>query len=68
VVKGGSISLPGGIVDCTIRNLSASGARIELANPVAVPDAFLLIIKPEILKRTCEVAWREGLRIGVRFR
>jgi hypothetical protein len=27
----------------------------------------MLIIKPELLKRSCEVAWRSAKRVGVRF-
>jgi hypothetical protein len=27
-----------------------------------------LIIKPELLKRPCEVVWRSAQRIGVRFK
>jgi hypothetical protein len=65
--KGGSISLSSGIVECVIGNLSNTGAMIECSQPAAVPDTFLLIIKPELLKRSCEVAWRSGQRIGVRF-
>jgi hypothetical protein len=66
--KGGSISTPNGIIACTIRNLSETGALIELAAPAVVPDAFILVIKPELLKRSCEVAWRRENRIGVRFK
>ena len=65
--KGGSIlfgSAPG--VDCIIRNMSKSGACLEVQAPVA--DTFSLLIKPELLKRTCEVAWRSANRIGVRFK
>jgi hypothetical protein len=58
--KGGSISFDGGGIDCTIRNLSASGACLDIASPFGVPDNFTLIIKPEYLKRACEVAWRKG--------
>jgi hypothetical protein len=66
--KGGSISFASApSVDCIIRNLSETGARIELERPVDVPDKFTLLIKPEILKRSCEVAWRSGVLIGVRF-
>ncbi len=67
--KGGSISYGAApSVDCIVRNISQSGACIEVANNAAVPDRFTLLIKPELLKRSCEVAWREPTRIGVRFR
>ena len=41
---------------------------MEVADVDAVPDQFTLLIKPELLKRTCEVVWRDGLRIGARFK
>jgi PilZ domain len=65
--KGGSISFSHGVYECLIRNLSDSGACLEVEHPTAIPDSFTLIIKPECLKRGCEVAWREPRRIGVRF-
>ena len=66
--KGGSISFDvAPAMDCVIRNLSATGACLELSNAVAVPNHFTLLIKPEILRRSCEVAWRSAARIGVRF-
>ena len=66
--KGGSISLSGGIIECIIRNLSETGAMVELAGPASVPDTFVLIIKPEILKRSCEVVWQRDNRMGVHFK
>jgi PilZ domain len=67
-LKGGSIifGLAAGI-NCVIRNMSKTGACLEVESPVGVPDAFTLLIKPEILKRACHVAWRSAKRIGVRF-
>jgi len=53
-------------VDCIIRNMSKTGACLELQAPV--PDTFSLLIKPELLKKTCQVAWRSSGRIGVRFK
>lgn len=66
--KGGSISYVGGLaIDCVIRNLSETGACLELNNSVVVPDNFTLIVKPEILSRSCHVVWRSAKRIGVSF-
>jgi PilZ domain len=66
--KGGTISygIVGGI-ECVIRNLSKTGACLELADPVLVPENFTLVIKPQLVKRQCTVAWRSVGRIGVRF-
>jgi hypothetical protein len=66
--KGGSVSWTGGVsVDCIIRNLSETGALLELSNANGIPDTFTLIIKPELLKRSCQIAWRSESRFGVRF-
>lgn len=66
-LKGGTISFDGGGCECTIRNLSFTGARLEIENPMRVPDFFTLIIKPELLRRQCQVVWRKAKFLGVRF-
>jgi hypothetical protein len=65
--KGGSISTPEGVWECVIRNLSITGAQIEVTGQITLPNTFRLIIKPEIVTRTCKIAWRSAQRIGVRF-
>ena len=65
--KGGSVSLPTGVLSCVIRNLSDTGACLEFNDAAPLPNAFRLIIKPEIIARNCMVAWRKGEKIGVRF-
>ena len=67
--KGGAISLVGSAArECIIRNLSDTGACLELSETTGIPDSFQLIIRPEIITRSCEVAWRSVQRIGVRFK
>lgn len=67
-LKSGSISFDyASGIDCIIRNLSEAGACLEVDTPVGVPNAFTLIIKPELIKRQCQIAWRKARRIGVRF-
>jgi hypothetical protein len=66
--KGGSIMFGvAAAIDCTIRNMSETGASLEVTSPVGIPDEFTLLIKPEFLKRNCRVAWRSAKRIGVQF-
>jgi len=65
--KGGSITLPTGTVECLVRNISATGALLELNGPALVPNDFDLIIKPETLRRCCQVIRRDGHHLGVRF-
>jgi len=55
-------------VECVVRNLSATGACIEVASSAGIPGEFALRIKREIPKRECRVAWRSKRRIGVRFK
>jgi hypothetical protein len=54
-------------IDCTIRNISDTGAALDVASPIGIPDHFVLVIGKENLKRPCHVAWRSARRIGVRF-
>ena len=52
--------------DCVIRNMSTTGALL-VVNPVDIPEEFTLVIKPEMLKRACKVAWRSVDKMGIRF-
>jgi hypothetical protein len=67
VLKAGSIHFGGGSIDCTIRNLSQTGAALEVVTPLFIPDRFTLVVESEDLKRPCHVAWRRDRRIGVAF-
>lgn len=65
--KGGTISFATGVIECIVRNLSDTGACLEVGSPVGIPDDFRLIIKPENLARACHVEWRTATRLGVSF-
>jgi hypothetical protein len=52
---------------CTVRDISATGALIELADPAHVPDQFKLVLEMESASRTCAAIWRKDRQIGVRF-
>ena len=67
-IKGGSIIFgSAAAIDCIIRNMSDTGAALEVEIPAGIPDDFTLLIRPEIIKRNCHVVWRTKRRIGVRF-
>ena len=56
-----------GRIDCIIRNLSASGAKLELKGSVAsVPNTFDLIA-PGHRPHACRVMWRTLKELGVQF-
>ena len=67
VLKGGTIAFEGNGLDCTVRNLSASGAALDVAYPVSVPPSFMLVIQSDQLIRRCHPVWRNDRRIGVAF-
>ena len=55
------------VVDCMVRNLSESGACLQVDTVVGIPEAFELLIAPEQNVRTCSVKWRSANRLGVSF-
>ena len=67
VLKAGSIEFGGGEFECTIRNVSETGAALEVMTPLYIPDRFTLAVHSEQSKRTCRVIWRKQKRIGVTF-
>jgi hypothetical protein len=52
---------------CTVRDISASGASLELARQVDVPDQFSLILEMESASRRCIVVWRKERQLGIKF-
>jgi hypothetical protein len=52
---------------CTVRDLSDTGARVRSNGSINVPDTFELHIELDGLWANCEVIWRRGEEIGVRF-
>lgn len=67
VLKAGTISFGGGSIVCTVRNLSRTGAALEVARPIGIPDTFILVLEMETAKKNCRVVWRQEHRIGVTF-
>ena len=67
VFKGGTITFEGSGIACTVRNMSAGGAAIDLENPVALPQSFTLSISRDHFVRNCRPVWRNDRRIGLAF-
>jgi hypothetical protein len=66
ILKAKTISFGGGTIDCTVCNLSETGAALEIVTPLFIPDRFTLIVQSEQLKRPCHI-WRNEKRMGVAF-
>ena len=62
VAEGGA-----GAQECLVWDVSATGAQLELAPEVIVPDRFTLQVTAYEPPRRCRVVRREGRRLGVRF-
>jgi len=56
----------GGIIDCTIRDISEGGARLRVASPLGIPEFVELVFGDETA-RPCRVVWRKEAQIGVEF-
>ncbi|MBB6483959.1 PilZ domain-containing protein [Rhizobium lusitanum] len=54
------------VYDCLVKNLSDTGAMIQIENPLAAPNAFDLQLSDNRLL-TCEVRWRKINSMGVQF-
>ncbi len=67
IFKAGAIEFPGRTIECIVRNLSASGAALEVRSPLWFPDRFTLSIASDGLQRACHIVWRREKRIGVAF-
>jgi hypothetical protein len=52
---------------CTVRNLSATGARVRIEAAVSAPDSFILFIEMDAIEVDCEVVHRSEKDLGVKF-
>jgi len=54
--------------NCLMADFSATGARLKVEAPDALPDQFILLLLHDgKLRRQCSVAWRSNNTVGVRF-
>jgi hypothetical protein len=55
------------VIDCLIRNLSASGTCLRVENTLGIPPTFDLMLDGEETTRPCRAVWMSENRIGVEF-
>jgi hypothetical protein len=66
--KSGRIVLTNGSgMTCMIRNLSPSGACLQVASHFGIPRDIFLWIVGENVKRPCRIVWRSNQQLGVVF-
>jgi hypothetical protein len=56
------------LMACIVRDISATGAKLELALDEPLPKSFLLsLTRDGMVRRMCGVAWQLATVAGVRF-
>jgi PilZ domain len=65
VLKRGTIEFGGGAIDCTVRNISITGAALDVISPIGIPVRFNLVTEGNHIP--CRIVWRKEKRIGVTF-
>jgi hypothetical protein len=61
------VSSGGSVMSCTVRNISAEGAAIDVENPAFVPPRFRLVMASDSSVHECRVAWIQRNRVGLTF-
>lgn len=68
VLKGATIAFdPAGGIRCTVRNLSAGGACLELDHTTGIPRQFVLVMDADRTSFASRVIWTGPYHIGVAF-
>jgi hypothetical protein len=70
VQQPGWITLDGGFAarPCVVQDLSSTGAKITVDDPNALPGKLRLAFSRDArMGRRCEVVWRRGTTVGIKF-
>ena len=68
ILKGAKVILgTSSVIDCVVRNVTNTGARIHIPDTVDLPEAFDLTFDGGYSFRSCQVIWRSITEAGVQF-
>jgi len=67
VLMSGTIQVASGAVNCLVRDMTISGAALDVADPRDIPERFDLFFKVGGTHIRCHVVWRQEERVGVAF-
>jgi PilZ domain len=69
VLKGAKVVLLNqwSLIDCTVRDLSETGAKLLCADPLTIPNEFRFLLPAENTIREARVAWRRDGMVGIEF-
>jgi hypothetical protein len=54
-------------VDCTVKNISSTGAAVEVASSSGIPHELVLDVVTRSKQYCCYVVWRDTRRLGMMF-
>ena len=54
-------------VECQLRDISQTGCRLRLISPQILPNTFSLRVTADKTTAECEIMWRRGNDVGIRF-
>jgi PilZ domain len=55
------------LMDCTVRDLSETGAKLLCGDPLAVANVFRFLMPAENTIRDARVVWRRDGMLGIEF-
>ena len=55
------------VIDCTVRNLSAEGACLNVASAIGIPERFDVMFDADQSIRPCRMVWHKEKQLGVEF-
>jgi len=67
VLIAGTVEFAGSSVSCMVRNISATGAALDVGSSVGIPEQFTLRLPTDGQRLPCQVLWRKERRVGVVF-
>jgi len=68
VLKGAKIIFgTSSVIDCVVRNVTNTGARVQIANTVDLPEGLGLTFDGGYSIRPCKVIWRTVTETGIQF-
>jgi hypothetical protein len=54
------------VIDCTVRNLSSTGACLQVPTSVGIPETFDMML--DGITRPCRTVWRREKQLGIEFK
>ena len=67
VLMSGAIQFASCMINCLVRDMTISGAALDVADAHDIPERFNLVFKADGTHVPCRVVWRQEERIGVAF-